>query len=280
MLEGRLGGGRIIAWPPANRLLHGCSCSAGGGVPDALVSAVERINSKNSDLIIGGGDLITGGFTSDPLLAAPRWDVYMDMHRGIAGEHHTVIGNHDLVGVLPSDGSAPVADPRSTYKQRLGLSRTFYAFDALGYRIILLDSLRISGDEYKYHGWVSEEQQEWLKAELSRTSRTMPIVIVLHVPLVTAFFGATQGADKAAKANRVVVNNVDVLELFAEHNLMLVLQGHLHVSEYLRWKNTTFITGGAVSGGWWKGPFHGTKEGFNVVTLHSDRVEWEYVDYR
>jgi hypothetical protein len=97
---------------------------------------------------------------------------------------------------------------------------------------------------------------------------------------VTAFFGATQGAISAAKPNRVVVNNVDVLKLFAEHNLMLVLQGHLHVSEFLRWKNTTFLTGGAVSGGWWKGPFHGTEEGFTVVTLHSEHVEWEYVAYR
>jgi hypothetical protein len=77
----------------------------------------------------------------------------------------------------------------------------------------------------------------------------------------------------------VVVNNVDVLKLFDEHNLTLVLQGHLHVSEFLRWKNTTFITGGAVCGGWWNGPYQGTEEGFNVVTLHSDHVEWEYVDY-
>ncbi len=242
--------------------------------------AVEGINSTHSDLIIGGGDLITDGFTSDLRSAAPRWDVYMDMHRGITGEHHTVIGNHDLVGVRPSDGSSPVADPRAAYKQRLGLSQTFYAFDALGYRIVLLDSLRISGDEYEYHGWVAQEQREWLKELLSRTSREMPIVLVLHIPLVTAFFGATQGAGTAAKPNRVVVNSVDVLELFAAHNLMLVLQGHLHVSEYLRSKDTAFITGGAVSGGWWRGPFHGTGEGFNVVTLHSNHVEWEYVAYR
>lgn len=244
------------------------------------MKVVEAINATHSDVIIGGGDLITDGFTSDLRSAAPRWDVYMGMHRGITGEHHTVIGNHDLVGVRPSDGSSPAADPRSAYKQRLGLSQTFYAFDALGYRIILLDSVRISGDEHGYHGWVAQEQQEWLKELLSRTSREMPIVLALHIPLVTAFFGATQGDHTTVRPNRVVVNNVDVLEIFAEHNLVLVLQGHLHISEYLRLNNTTFITGGAVSGGWWRGPYHGTGEGFNVVTLHSDRVKWEYVAYR
>jgi len=250
------------------------------GTPDAVMRAAEMINAKKADLVIGGGDLITDGFESNPASAAPRWDVYMAMHDAIEGEHHTVIGNHDLVGALPRDGSPAVVDPRSDYKQRLGLSRTFYAFDAMGYRIILLDSMRVSDDEFKYHGWVSEEQQEWLKEELSHISHTTPIVVALHIPLVTAFFGTTKGSTFKAQPNRVVVNNVEVLDLFAEHNLALVLQGHLHVSEFLRWKNTTFITGGAVCGKWWRGAFHGTAEGFNVVTLHADHVEWEYVGYR
>jgi hypothetical protein len=241
--------------------------------------AAEMINARKGDLVIGGGDLITDGFESTPAAAAPRWDIYMAMHDSIRGEHHSVIGNHDLVGVLPRDGSPTVADPRSSYKERLGLSRTFYAFDAMGYRVILLDSMRVSGDELKYHGWISQEQQEWLKEQLSHIARTTPIVLVLHIPLVTAFYGATKGSTFEAQPNRVVVNNVDVLKLFDEHNLTLVLQGHLHVSEFLRWKNTTFITGGAVCGGWWNGPYQGTEEGFNVVTLHSDHVEWEYVDY-
>ncbi len=251
------------------------------GTPDALMKAAEAINAKQGDLVIGGGDLITDGFESNPAEAAPRWDVYMAMHDAIEGEHHAVIGNHDLVGVLPQDGSPAAIDPRASYKERLGVPRTFYAFDAMGYRVILLDSTRVSGDEFMYHGWISEEQQQWLREELSNLSRTTPIILVLHIPLVTAFFGATRGATFEAKPNRVVVNNIEVLDLFEEHNLMLVLQGHLHVSEFLRWKKTTFITGGALSGNWWgEGAYHGTTKGFNVVTLHSDHVEWEYVGYR
>lgn len=243
------------------------------------MQAAEMINAEKGDLVIGGGDFIKDGFHASSASVAPQWDVYMSMHHAIAGEHHTVIGNHDLVGVLPRDGSPPAVDPRSTYKQKLGLSETFYAFDAMGYRVILLDSVRVSGDEHQFHGWVSAEQQEWLKEQLSRIRRTTPIVLVLHIPLVTAFFGATQGSISVPKPNRVVVNNVEVLQLFSDHNLVLVLQGHLHVSELLRWKNTAFITGGAVSGRWWNGPFHGTRPGFTVATLRSDRVEWEYVEY-
>ena len=76
-----------------------------------------------------------------------------------------------------------------------------------------------------------------------------------------------------------MVNNVEVLELFKEHNLILVLQGHLHVNELMRWRETTFITGGAVCARWWRGPNLGTEEGFGVVTLSEDHVEWEYIEY-
>ena len=251
--------------------------------PNAVHKAADMINEKKGDLVFGGGDLITDGLDANPDeivdKIAPRWDVYMTMHNAIKGEHHTVIGNHDLVGALPKDGSPAVVDPRSHFKNRLGLSRTFYTFEALGYRFMLIDSIRVSTDEYKYHGWVSKEQQQWIIEELSHIPRATPIIVVLHIPLLTAFYNATKGATFAARPNRVVVNNVEVLKLFRQHNLVLVLQGHLHISELLRWQNTTFITGGAVCGKWWRGPFHGTEEGFNVITLHPDRIDWEYVDY-
>jgi len=247
--------------------------------PTALMMAAGAINAQKADLVLGGGDLITDGFDSTSEEVAPRWDAYMAMHSAIEGEHHAAIGNHDLVGVLPKDGSPPAADPRLDYKQRFGLTRTYRSFDALGYHVMLLDSVRVSGDEYKYHGWVSLEQREWIKEELSRIASGTPVVLVLHIPLLTAFYSAAKGATFQAKPNRVVVNNTEVLALFAEHNLVLVLQGHLHVSEMLRWRNTTFITGGAVCAKWWRGPYFGTEEGFNAITLHRDRVEWEYIDY-
>ena len=92
-------------------------------------------------------------------------------------------------------------------------------------------------------------------------------------------FQATEGATVAAKPNRVVENNLEIFDLFAGHNLLLVLQGHLHTEEMVRWRNTTFITGGAVSGKWWRGPWHGTREGFGVLTLRPDGVDWQYRTY-
>ena len=92
------------------------------------------------------------------------------------------------------------------------LDRSWYSFDAAGYRFFVLDSIRVSHDEYKYHGHVSSEQIEWLQEELSRTPRDMPLVVVLHIPLLTVFYEATEGATFGAQPNRVVTNNMEVLE--------------------------------------------------------------------
>lgn len=250
-----------------------------GNTPEALAMAAKAINAQDPDLVVCGGDLIDGGFESTSDKSALQWDAYIDMMGAIGGEHHAVIGNRDLVGARRSDGTAPDTDPRLDFKQRLGVSRTYGSFDALGYRFLLLDSLRVSNDLFEYHGWVSSEQMQWIREELSRTASDMPIVVVLHVPLVTAFFAATRGATFQPEPNQVVVNNAEVLALFAEHNLVLVLQGHLHVSEMLRWRGTTFVTGGAICGNWWNGSYFDTVEGFNVMTLRRDRIDWEYIDY-
>ena len=247
--------------------------------PTALAMATGAINAQSPDLVLCGGDLITGGFDSTAETVAPRWDAYMAMASAIEGEHHSVIGNHDIVAARPADGSAAATDPRLEYKLRLNRDRTYGAFDALGYRFFLLDSIRLSEDQYKYHGWISSEQREWIREELARIPQETPVVLVLHMPLLTGFFSATEGATSQPPPNRVVVNNAEVLALFAERNLVLVLQGHLHVTELLQWRGTTFLTGGAISGGWWRGRYFGTREGFVVITLRSNRIEWEYVGY-
>ncbi|HIF08676.1 MAG TPA: hypothetical protein EYQ81_01705 [Sneathiellales bacterium] len=100
--------------------------------PTALMMAADAINAQKADLVLGGGDLITDGFDSTSEEVAPRWNTYMVMHSAIEGEHHAAIGNHDLVGALPKDGSAPADDPRLDFKQRFGLTRTYRSFDALG----------------------------------------------------------------------------------------------------------------------------------------------------
>jgi 3',5'-cyclic AMP phosphodiesterase CpdA len=247
--------------------------------PVAMAHAARAINAAQPDFVIGGGDLITDGFQNSAVAVAPRWDAYMAMHQSINADIYPTIGNHDLVGAIPEDRSKPAKDPRAIYLDRMGLEKTWYTFNVAGYRFFVLDSIRISQDEFKYHGHVSSEQIEWLKEELALTPHDMPLIIVLHIPLLTVFYEATKGATFGALPNRVVTNNIEVMELFENHNLLLVLQGHIHVSERLWWRNTTFITGGAICARWWRGPWHGTEEGFNIITLQDNKIDWQYINY-
>lgn len=249
------------------------------GTPDALALAAAAITAERADVVIGGGDLITDGWTSSAAQAAPRWEAYWAMHAAIRPAPVCAVGNHDLVGVEPTDGSAPAADPRAEVRARLGVEQTYRSLDRAGYHFILLDAIEPTSDELKYVGRVGPEQMRWLKADLARVARGTPIVVATHVPLVTEFYERTVGPGAVVPPNRGVVNHAEVLAAFEGHRLLAVLQGHLHVNEVLRRGETTFITGGAVSGKWWRGAWHGTPEGYGVLRLHPDRVEWEYRTY-
>lgn len=247
--------------------------------PEALGLAADQINAQRGDLVICGGDCITDGFQSTRAAVEHRWHTYREhLHDRLQPAAVAVVGNHDLVGAMPQGGEPPEPDPRAAFREALGVTHTYRSFDAGGYHVILLDSVEITRDELKYRGHIDAAQLAWLKGDLAAVDPATPIVLVTHMPLLTSFYQATEGQEKPAPRNRVVVNNRDVLAAFEGHRLHLVLQGHLHVNELLRWRDTTFITGGAVCGKWWRGAWHGTEEGFGVVTLRPDRVEWEYVD--
>jgi Icc protein len=247
--------------------------------PLALEQAAARMNQEKADLVIAGGDLITDGFQSSAASVAHRWDAYMHMHRAIDTEIHPAIGNHDLVAARPEDGTEPSADPRRIFRDKMGLEKTYRSFDAAGTHILFLDGIHVTDNEDKYHGFIEPEQMAWLEADLSGVAKDTPVILVTHMPLLTAFYQATRGATEPAPPNRVMTNGREVLKRFRAHNLLLVLQGHLHVDELLRWRNTTLITGGAVCAKWWRGNWHGTEEGFGLVTLTPDRVTWQYIDY-
>ena len=247
--------------------------------PVAMERAANAINAIGADLVIAGGDLITEGFESSASRMAPRWDAYMKMHRGIQADLYPAIGNHDLVAANPIDGTTAARNPRTIYLSKMGLDRTYYSFNAVGYHFVILDSIQVTGDEYQYQGLIWPEEMEWLKQDLKGVPSGTPIVLVTHMPILTAFYFAASGSTSAPMKNRVVTNNRDVLELIENHNVILVLQGHLHVKELVRWKNTAFVVGGAISGKWWRGSWHSTKEGFNIITLSGNQVEWEYIDY-
>jgi 3',5'-cyclic AMP phosphodiesterase CpdA len=248
--------------------------------PAGWQQAARMLDDQKTDFTICGGDMITDGFDAAAKSLEPRWEVYLQGRALISNDVYPIIGNHDLVGAIPADGSAPEQDPRRVFKEKMKLDSSWYSFDAGGVHFVAIDPFDIGWEGQSFRGYVSAEQQEWIKRDLSGVSKTQPIVLLSHIPLMTSFTQAVKGALAASSVRSVVNNSGDVLHLFSQYNLVAVLSGHLHVNETLRWKNTTFITGGAICGSWWRGPRHGTQEGFGVVTIEGNQVGWEYIDYQ
>jgi len=200
--------------------------------------------------------------------------------------HHT-IGNHDLLGIKAKSGVAP-SDPlygKKYFEDRFG--RLFYSFDHRGVHLIVLDSIGIVADPatggHDYEGRIDDAQLAWLKADLERLAPGTPIVVVSHIPLVTAFpcYGdPNPKIGEAARRHQLsVANSGDVLALFHGRNVLGVLQGHTHINETVLWQGVPFITGGAVSGNWWHGTHLGTPEGFTVVEVAGNRLTTRYETY-
>jgi hypothetical protein len=118
----------------------------------------------------------------------------------------------------------------------------------------------------------------WLAADLQTVASSTPVIGVVHVPLVTGFL--TFAGDPTRPPGRYstlsVANTPQVLAAFEKHNLIGVLQGHTHVNEIVEYKNTKFITGGAVCGNWWHGPRMGFAEGFTIVSLRDGKISTRY----
>ncbi len=70
-----------------------------------------------------------------------------------------------------------------------------------------------------------------------------------------------------------------MLDAFEGHNLKLVLQGHLHILEEAYINGITFITGGAVCAKWWEGTRDGMEEGYVLLKVKGEEIDWEYIDY-
>ena len=252
--------------------------------------ALAKIKSLKPDLCIQGGDHCFD------LAAVPRerslmlLDLYQKTEQALDGipvEH--VIGNHDVLGRVPASGVA-LSDPlygKKAFEQRFS-AKTFRSFDRAGYHFILLDSIQIT-PEREFDAMIDPAQLAWLKSDLAATPKTTPIVVVSHVPLVSAAPQYAPPDDKASKAAAyqaltnlhgfLVGNARETLDLLEGHHVLAVLQGHTHINETVFWRDTPYITSGAVSGNWWRGSRWGTPEGFTVLELADGKAQWHYETY-
>ena len=241
--------------------------------------AFKKARTIKADFAIQGGDHVFDSLAVSKQRALSLFDLYGKTEQDLGMKIHHTIGNHDCLGVYPASGLSP-ADPlygKNLYQERFG--KTFYSFEHKGHHFIVLDTIGFTPDR-AYEGRVDADQLKWLAADLAALPPGTPIIVSVHIPLVTAFFSYVPEPPVPPPHHGLNVANAnEVLDLFAGHNVIGVLQGHTHINETVVWKGVPYITSGAVSGNWWRGTRMGTPEGFTVVTVANNKLTTRYETY-
>ena len=239
----------------------------------------KKARAIKSDFVIQGGDHVFDALGVDRSRATSLYDLYDKTEQDLGMKVYHTIGNHDCFGVYPGSGVAP-SDPqygKKMYADRFG--STYYSFDHKGVHFVVLDSIGITSGR-AYEGRVDTAQLAWLKNDLEKLTPTTPIIVSIHIPLVTAVEAYAAPPATPPKTHGLsVVNAYEVIALFAGHNVLGVLQGHLHLNEKIIWKDVPYMTMGAVCGNWWHGTRLGTPEGYTVVRVQQGKLSTHYETY-
>jgi 3',5'-cyclic AMP phosphodiesterase CpdA len=204
---------------------------------------------------------------NDPERAERFYNRFSEILRLSGADVRVSIGNHDRF--WHSEGSKA---EHGTGLFRRFFGNPYFDYDHKGVHFIHLNTAEVCEGKY----CVSDEQKKWLADLLAGIGPAKPLVVIGHVPFLSYYYPALDGVftDKDMFANFK-----EIWDMLRTHNLQLILQGHQHLYEEINVLGTQFITGGAVSAGWWGGAFHGTEEGFVHVKWDGQNISWEYVDY-
>ncbi|NYF53229.1 metallophosphoesterase family protein [Tunturiibacter gelidoferens] len=238
--------------------------------------AFKRARAVKADFAINGGDHVFDALGVPKQRALTLFDLYDKTEQNLGVKEYHTVGNHDVLGIYPASGIAQ-DDPlygKKLFEQRFG--KLYYSFDHKGHHFIVLDSIGITPDR-AYEGRIDAAQLQWLAADLAGLPVGTPVIVSVHIPLVTAIAAyMPEPAVAPAHHGMSVANANQVLDLFAGHNVLGVLQGHTHINETVVWKGVPYMTSGAVCGNWWHGTRLGTPEGFTVVTVANNKLTTHY----
>lgn len=191
------------------------------------------------------------------------------------------LGNHDIWWDEKSKGQTFYG--KHYAMDQLSLSRPYYSFMQKGWKFIVLDSVHLDIDDTWYIGKLGDEQFSWLENELKNTDTNTPVLILSHIPILTATLMID---DKVINKWEMLGGDMHtdtskIINLFYQHpNVKLCLSGHIHLRDKVEYNNVNFICNGAVSGAWWNGNNRQTAPGYGLIDLYSDgSFDEKYYNY-
>lgn len=240
-----------------------------GNGDEGLQKALTTAADLGAEFVLFGGDNVE----TDRMKDEAQADSLHARFKRIVAESgipsYFTMGNHDRF--YEYNGQRDTLGFRMFEKH---YGATCYSFTRQGVHFVVLNALHpAQGKPY----WVDDEQLAWLQADLEQAGKGMPVILSTHVPLLSLYYPVVDGTMKAWD---MVHNSKAVVDLLKRYDTRLVLQGHQHLYEQIYERDLWFVTAGAVSADWWKGPLLTTEEGFLMVEVDEHNgVSWRYVNY-
>lgn len=242
-------------------------------VPDINATIAEARANGFSPFIITLGD--------------ESWDRYWENGYGlpeIADDEerldcpvYNVIGNHDHDPYIAGDEHSS-----DTWRRLMGPN--YYAFDKGGVHFVILDNIDYLNEgvtpgkmgKRNYNNTISQQQLDWLQAELADVGHETPIVVAMHIPLY------------APDGGYQISNGKELCDILSPYNDVRVLTGHTHYSYSVHSPkgNIKENNYGAVCGTWWATDQpdlgnngvcrDGTPSGYAVWTVEGNHLNGQY----
>jgi Icc protein len=254
--------------------------------PAGLAKCLQHLQSQKDQpsFIMSGGDSIFDALHQPKERVELQWKIWQNafnQDNSLPVEY--CIGNHDCWGFGQKE------DPLYGKKyamEKMHLSMPYRSFDKAGWHFIVLDSIQPKADGSWFTCMLDEAQFNWLQKDLAATPSATPVIVVSHVPVVSAAVVITdnkfkEGTGYVIGAGAMHADSPRIIELFDKYpNIKLCLSGHIHLYEQVVYNGITYISNGAVSGNWWKGMRYKTDNGYALLNLYDDgSFDNEYITY-
>ncbi len=259
--------------------------SAAKGMSEAFQHA--QSHDTPPEFILTGGDAVMDTLATTLKSGLEQWKIWESVLKNDCSVPlHHCIGNHDVWGWDKKRSKTKGTEPgwgKGIALDQFEMKERYYTFDQAGWRFIVLDSIHYD-ENIIYRGELDQEQFEWFAKQLKNTPSTMPVIVISHIPILTAsdfVFGEILVTQPHRRPGLSHQDNYKIMKLFYQHpNVKLCLSGHTHSTEVIQLHDKTFINSGAVCGLWWKGNHYHTSEGYNMIDLYDDgSFDHEYITY-
>ena len=254
------------------------------GAPAKFTKCLHHVQQQKPavDFILNGGDVVFDMNKENIDTINGQWKLVKDIIKNECSlPLNYCLGNHDIWWYEDDKGQALYGKKYSM--DQLKLDKAYYGMVKNGWKFIILDSVHLDIDNTWYIGKLGDEQFSWLENELKQTDPAMPVMVMSHIPILTALLMIEDNIVNkwVMLGGDMHTDTAKIINLFYQHpNVKLCVSGHLHMRDKVIYNNVTYLCNGAVCGAWWEGHRRETFPGYGLIDLYDDgSFDEQYINY-